>query len=105
MTTPNEGIKTRPTGREKAADLTASFLNKLLDCEVDTMKYFNRLKYWLFVRRFHIDGIRFESNGNSVDVIAVVNGNSHVIETIKHLDGISSGVTDYGIAKIAQRAI
>jgi hypothetical protein len=70
------------------------------------IKLINRIKYWIYVRRFHVDGIRLESNEKGeVEVLVEVNGKCHLIRRIDHLGlGVSEGITDYGIAKIAERA-
>lgn len=68
-------------------------------------KYFNRIKYWFLVRRYHIDGIRLESNRDGgVDVCVEANSGLVRIAEIKHLEGVSECVTDYGIMKCIDRA-
>jgi len=69
-------------------------------------KLINRIKYWLFVRRYHIEGLRFETNEDGyIDVIAEIKGKRVVIHLLSPDGTVSEGVTDFGIAKSAQRVV
>ena len=61
-------------------------------------KIFNRIKFWILARRYHIHGIRLESNkSGGVDVLVQAKGKTVRVAIVSHLTGVSEGVTDYGI--------
>ena len=65
----------------------------------------NRFKYWLKVRKYHIESIHFETNRNGhVDVLVQVDGELHKITDIRHLEGLGESITDYGIYCQVNRA-
>ena len=67
-------------------------------------KYWYRTKHWLFIRRYRLEDIKFESDGKgNVDVFVCANDKQERITTIRHLEGTSERVTDYGIAIAVKR--
>lgn len=60
-------------------------------------KIFNRLKNWLQVRRYHIEGLRIEQEqGGPLHIYVEVNGNKiRITDNFGARDG--DGITDFGI--------
>ncbi len=71
------------------------------------IKYWNRLKYWFLVRRYHIDDIKFEGTEEGVlNVYVHAKGQRILILTNPtNTEGLYHTITDYGIYKAISKGL